>query len=146
VRLDLPLLRKIAWTLVSELLQVDSFELAIYVTPALEMARLNETFLRHQGSTDVLAFDYSESPEKDVLLGEIFICIDEAQKQALRFHTTWQCELVRYVIHGILHLLGHDDHQAVRRRKMKREENRLLKHLASRFELSKLARPRFSPK
>jgi ssRNA-specific RNase YbeY (16S rRNA maturation enzyme) len=45
---------------------------------------------------------------------------------------------VRYVIHGILHLLGHDDLEPVARRKMKRVEGRWLRDIARRFPLSKL--------
>ena len=41
--------------------------------------------------------------------GEMFICVDEAIVQAKKFKTNWQSEVVRYIIHGILHLLGHDD-------------------------------------
>jgi rRNA maturation RNase YbeY len=67
--------------------------------------------------------------------------MDEAQRQAIRFRTTWQSELVRYVIHGILHLIGYDDHQVARRQKMKCEENRFVKHFAARFDLSKLTKP-----
>ena len=74
----------------------------------------------------------------DPLHGEIFICLDDAVKQAREFRTTWQGELTRYVIHGLLHLCGHDDLKPAARRKMKREENRLLRVVAKRFALSKL--------
>ena len=72
------------------------------------------------------------------LHGEIFICLDDAVKQAREFQTTWQSELVRYVIHGLLHLHGHDDLRPAARRLMKREENRLLKATAAQFPISKL--------
>jgi probable rRNA maturation factor len=62
-----------------------------------------------------------------------------AGEQARRFGVTWQAELARYIIHGILHLRGHDDQNATARRRMKREEGRLLKELDGRFRLSKLA-------
>jgi probable rRNA maturation factor len=64
--------------------------------------------------------------------------MDEALIQARRFRTTWQTELVRYLIHGVLHLQGHDDRRSVSRRSMKKEEARLLKKLGRRFCLSKL--------
>jgi probable rRNA maturation factor len=67
----------------------------------------------------------------DTINGELFICVDEAIRQAKRFRTTWQSELMRYIVHGVLHLLGHDDHRAADRLKMKREENRLVRKLAS---------------
>jgi probable rRNA maturation factor len=61
-------------------------------------------------------------------------------KQAREFRTTWQGELARYVIHGLLHLCGHDDLSPKPRRKMKREENRLLRAVSKQFLLSRLAR------
>jgi rRNA maturation RNase YbeY len=77
------------------------------------------------------------------LHGEIFICLHAAVDQARRFRTTWQSEVVRYLVHGVLHLRGHEDLDAASRRRMKREEDRLLQELAGRFRLSQLApRPR----
>jgi rRNA maturation RNase YbeY len=140
LRADTRLLRKITLDLLVRLLPSKAFDLAIHVLPAPEMCRLNETFLRHKGSTDVLAFDYSPPGHRKVLYGEIFVCLDEAFIQARRFGTTWQSELVRYVIHGVLHLTGHDDHHPARRRKMKLEENRLLKQLGRQFDFSELAK------
>jgi probable rRNA maturation factor len=145
---DIRRLRRICTTLLAELLPVKNAELGVTLVAAPEMARLNGQFLQHKGSTDVITFDYSEVPDprlqtaipRSKLHGELFICLDEAVFQARRFRTTWQSELVRYLIHGMLHLLGHDDHRAPDRRKMKREENRLLRLLALRFPLSRLAR------
>ena len=64
--------------------------------------------------------------------------MDDAIRQAKKFKTNWQSEIVRYIVHGVLHLLGHDDVNATAKRKMKREENRLLRKLSARFALSKL--------
>lgn len=140
--MSVKLLNKVARTLLADLLNVGSFELFIYVVGAPEMTRLNEVYLRHAGSTDVLAFDYADGRREGTLFGEIFVCTDEALIQAKRFHTTWQEELVRYVVHGTLHLLGHDDHSAAKRRTMKREENRLLRELAGGVDLQQLGRGR----
>ncbi len=74
------------------------------------------------------------------LHGELFICVDDAVPQAKEFNTSWQSEVVRYIVHGILHLLGHDDLKPDLRRKMKREENRLVRRLARRFSLAQLSR------
>jgi probable rRNA maturation factor len=134
------LLRRILQNLLNELLDVDSFALEISIVSSPEMTRLNETFLRHRGSTDVLAFDYKAVPDHSNLSGEIFICTDEAKIQASRFRTNWQSELVRYAVHGLLHLKGYDDKRNLDRRRMKREENRLLKELGKRFDLLKLTR------
>ena len=59
--------------------------------------------------------------------------------QAKEFKSSWQSELVRYVVHGVLHLLGYDDLKPELRRKMKREENRLVRLLAKRFSLAQLS-------
>ena len=146
IPINTPLLRKITRTLLADLLQLDQFELGITIVRAPEMARINEAFLQHEGSTDVITFNYFENPKpgtrnsKPPLHGELFICIDDALAQARQFHTSWQSELTRYVIHGVLHLRGFDDLRPAGRRKMKREENRLLQKAARLFPLSKLAR------
>jgi rRNA maturation RNase YbeY len=68
------------------------------------------------------------------LHGEIFVCLDEAVSQARQFHTTWQSEVVRYVVHGVLHLLGYDDLDTRARRKMKKAEDALVGRLARQFD------------
>ena len=73
-----------------------------------------------------------------LLHGEIFVCLDEAVSQARRFHTTWQSELVRYVVHGVLHLLGYDDAASRARRKMKAAEDTLVRQLARQFDFHSL--------
>jgi probable rRNA maturation factor len=124
--------------LITDLLQLEDFDVTINLVGEREMTRINETHLQHAGSTDVITFDYSPGPPAELLAGELFVCLDEAVLQAKRFRTTWQSELVRYIIHGLLHLKGFDDLQPVARRKMKRQENRLLKEINVRFRLSKL--------
>ena len=132
------LLRRIVLTLFTDLLQVKAFELGVHVVDEQAMAHLNETFLRHAGPTDVLAFDYAEPGGRGTLCGEIFICAEETVRQARRFRVTWSSELVRYLVHGALHLTGYDDHGHGLRRKMKRKENQLLHELAQRFYLRRL--------
>jgi len=158
-RLNLPLARRITATLLRDLMGLNDFDLGLALVGAAEMARLNRTFLRHAGPTDVLSFDYSDQPGRShgagpaggldscaSLHGDIVICVDEAVAQARRFRTTWQSELVRYIIHGVLHLRGLDDRRPARRRKMKRAEDRLLRRLAGRFDLASLAAAESRPK
>ena len=148
------LLKEIVSAILTDL-TIEHCELEINLIGAGGMAALNETFLRHEGSTDVITFDYSVGPVSSLshfnsekikdrqdafptLHGEIFVCVDEAILQAKQFKTTWQSEIIRYVVHGILHLLGHDDLSSRPKRKMKRKENRLVHQLSRRFALSKL--------
>ncbi len=137
-KLDSQRLRKFTLALLGEL-EIAEAELGVTFVADEEMTLVNETFLQHEGSTDVITFDHT--PEQDSrrkatgtnngsVHGELFICLDEAVRQAKRFRTTWQSELTRYIVHGVLHLLGHDDHGTADRRKMKREENRLVRKLA----------------
>jgi probable rRNA maturation factor len=161
--LNLPLLRRVVRALLQEAWPDASFDLAVYVVAAPRITQLNETFLHHQGSTDVITFDYAESAgqasrpsserlfgalERDrrdacptLLHGEIFVCVDEAVSQARRFRTTWQSELVRYIVHGILHLLGYKDSHSRARRKMKVAEDALVRRLSRQFDFRWLSRP-----
>jgi probable rRNA maturation factor len=118
-------------------LGIQHAELGVHLVSAGTMARVNWQYLRHEGSTDVITFDHTDEVKggrgpEGRLYGELFVCVDDAVKQAREFRTTWQTEIVRYVIHGVLHLLGHDDMQPEPRRKMKREENRLVRRLGGR--------------
>lgn len=138
---DARLLRRITRALLGELLQRSEADLGVFIVAAPEMTRLNETFLRHAGPTDVITFDYSETPtgsSPPALHGEIFVCVDEAVAQARRFRASWQAELVRYVVHGVLHLCGFDDTRPAARRAMKQAENRLLRKVVRRFALRNL--------
>jgi probable rRNA maturation factor len=170
-RIDTALLRRITLHVLKTQLGVAEFELAIHLVGASEMARVNQTFLDHEGSTDVITFDHSAtvgqasslsrtpgalskssnaptrpSPSENrdrleacpTLHGEIFISLDDALKQAREFRTSWQSELVRYVIHGLLHLCGHDDFKPALRRHMKRAESHLLREVNKCFTLARL--------
>jgi probable rRNA maturation factor len=139
VALDRTLLRRLARGLLEELLDRRDYQLGVHFIGATEMARLNETFLGHEGSTDVLTFNHQEDPGSGQLYGEIFISADDALMHARRFHVRWPCEVARYLVHGVLHLEGFDDTAPAARRAMKRQENRLLKELSARFDLGKMS-------
>ncbi len=143
---NLRLLRRVARELLADLLHLEQSDLTVSLLAAPEMTRVNETFVHHAGSTDVITFDYVENEVSSsgcppaTVQGEILICVDEAVAQARQFRTTWPSELVRYLTHGVLHLLGYDDLTAAQRRRMKREEDRLVRELARRLPLWQLDR------
>jgi len=128
--------------LLTEDLGLESFQLGIHLVEPEEMAQVNWDYLQHEGSTDVITFDYrSEVPPDEPVpevYGELYICVSDALKQGKEFKAHWTEELARYVVHGVLHLQGYDDLEPAKRRVMKREENRLVKALAQRFALRKL--------
>jgi rRNA maturation RNase YbeY len=113
-------------------------QLGVYFIHAAEMARLNQQFLGHAGSTDVITFDYREDAPRGGWCGEIFVSVDDAVASAPRYRVTWQLELARYLVHGMLHLRGYDDRRPAARREMKKEENRVLKALSRRMDWGKL--------
>jgi probable rRNA maturation factor len=162
-KINLRLLKEIANALLAEL-EIQKAEIGICLVAAPEMTRLNENFLKHKGSTDVITFDYRDSVGQasslsdfkirkvrdrqdacPTLHGEIFVCVDEAVLQARKFGASWQSEVVRYLVHGVLHLLGFDDSSAGARRRMKRKEGRLLGGLSRRFSLAQLSHPAKMP-
>ena len=133
-----PLLRRVARALLDDVLRWPDYDLSIVLLDNVAMARLNEQFLRHHGSTDVITFNYAENAGE--IRSEIFISINDACDHAAHYRRPWPEEVVRYMVHGALHLAGHDDQRPAARRAMKREENRLLKALSRRFDLRKLER------
>lgn len=148
-RVDTGFLRRLARHLLAAHLQVNRCELCFHLVEAQEMSRINEQFLAHHGATDVITFDYADlrkggsanagsASARVRLHGEIFLCLAEAVAQAKTFRSRWYEELVRYLIHGVLHLCGYDDRTATARRQMKRVENRLVRLLAEEFPLTRL--------
>lgn len=118
--------------------------LGICFVTARAISKLNEKYLRHEGPTDVITFNYVERESAAAgeyrVHGDIFISADEALAQAVVYRTTWQAELVRYLVHGLLHLGRFDDRSPSARRMMKLEEDRRLRKLAKQFSFAQLAR------
>jgi probable rRNA maturation factor len=141
-KINVRLLKQIVSDIFLEL-KISEAEFGINLVGAKEMAQVNWQFLQHEGSTDVVTFDHL-NPESRIqnpelkFHGELFICVDEAVLQAKQFGASWQSEIVRYIVHGVLHLLGHDDLKPHLRRKMKREETRLVRWLAKKFSLAQI--------
>ena len=138
--LDLRLLRRVLRFALEHSFNTSNYELCFHFVPAPEMASVNEKFLNHIGPTDVITFNHSCGDEK--LHGEIFICPEVAVVHARDFRTSWQEEIVRYCVHGVLHLRGYEDVRAGDRRKMKREEDRVVNELSQQFALARLSRAR----
>jgi rRNA maturation RNase YbeY len=138
--IDLRQLRRILRFALERSFSASDYELCFHFVPAPEMAGVNEKFLDHIGPTDVITFDHADSDEK--VHGEIFICPEVAVAQAREFRTSWQQEIVRYCVHGLLHLRGYDDVRAADRRKMKREEDRVVNELTQQFAMARLSRAR----
>ncbi|MBM3859716.1 MAG: rRNA maturation RNase YbeY [Verrucomicrobia bacterium] len=96
--------------------------LGIILVNDAQIAGYNERFHRRAGPTDILTFAYEG-------MGELIISTEQAIANARRFRTTPRRELALYIVHGILHLHGHDDLTPAKRRNMRAAERRLLKAL-----------------
>jgi rRNA maturation RNase YbeY len=90
-----------------------------------DIIHVNRKYLNHKNSTDIITFDYSKLNSS--LEGEILISVDDALENSKRFKTQFKEELLRLVIHGILHLLGYKDKKRDDKKVMKLKEN-LLTH------------------
>ena len=80
-------------------------------------------YLQHDYFTDIITFDYCEG---DRLSGDLFISIDSVRENAKFYNTEFNEELNRVMVHGILHLIGYDDHTQKDQKLMRTKENYFL--------------------
>lgn len=81
---------------------------------------VNIKFLGHDYFTDIITFDYCEG---NVLSGDLFISIDSVRENAEYYKTEFSDELNRVIVHGLLHLIGYDDHTDEEQKVMREKEN-----------------------
>lgn len=120
---------------VMDRLQLHNAALNFVIVGDERMRALHEQFAGVAGTTDVLSFDFSSPPltsdnaalpARHAVEGEIYLCIDEARRHAQRRGHPTAHELLLYATHGLLHLLGYDDHTPEEHRRMHQREDRLL--------------------
>jgi len=108
-------------------------ELSVLLTGDAQMRALNRTHRGKDKATDVLSFP-APSPRSRhaarATLGDIAISVDTARRQAAEYDAPLQSEIHRLLIHGILHVLGHDHHDARERAIMEAEEKRLARFIS----------------
>lgn len=92
-----------------------------------KIIEVNRQFLNHDYFTDIITFDYSTGKK---ISGDIFISLDTVRTNAEQFGATYDNELLRVIIHGILHLCGINDKGPGEREIMEAEENKALSMLA----------------
>ncbi len=102
-------------------------ELSVAVVDDKKIALLHEQFMGDDRPTDVLTFDLREDSDDEAIEGEIVVSVDTARREAARRGLDVREELLRYVVHGVLHLVGLDDHTPAERRKMRRAEDEVLR-------------------
>ena len=89
---------------------------------------VNLKYLQHDYFTDIITVDYCE---KDILSGDLFISIDSVRENARYYGTAFEDELDRVMVHGLLHLIGYDDHTEEEIAVMRQKENYYLEMKAA---------------
>jgi probable rRNA maturation factor len=103
---------------------IEDAEISVAVVGDKTIARLHDEFLGDPTPTDVLSFVFERLESR--LEGEVVVSADTAQAVAPRFAATAEDELLRYVVHGTLHLVGYDDATPSGRAAMRKQERRYL--------------------
>ena len=107
-----------------------SATLAVSLVGDDEIRELNRIHRGKDRPTDVLSFPLAEASDPvggERLLGDVVISIETARRQAADYDASLEAELKRLLVHGVLHVIGHDHRQADERRRMKAEERRIAK-------------------
>lgn len=87
------------------------------------LLEINRQYLNHDYFTDVITFDYSED---NVISGDIFISVDTVADNAKEYNVTFEKELERVMVHGVLHLVGYNDKSDSEVKQMRAKENQYL--------------------
>ncbi len=89
------------------------------------LLEINRQYLSHDYFTDIITFDYTDT-EKKIISGDLLISIDTVRNNAQLFGVSFDNELARVIIHGILHLLGYKDQTPEEKRKIHALEDKYL--------------------
>lgn len=84
---------------------------------------VNKKYLSHDYFTDIITFDYCNG---DILSGDLFISIDSVKENSIFYKTEFIDELNRVIVHGLLHLIGYDDHSEEDIKMMRSKEDHYL--------------------
>ena len=93
-----------------------------------KILEVNKKFLHHDYFTDIITFDDDEG---NLVSGDIFISLDTVRSNSVKFHTDYEQELHRVIVHGVLHLCGINDKGPGEREIMEAAENKALALLAA---------------
>lgn len=87
------------------------------------LLEMNKKYLDHNYFTDIITFNYNSN---NIISGDIFISVETVNRNSSFYDVTFKHELLRVIIHGILHLIGFDDANEMLQKKMREEEDKAL--------------------
>ena len=103
--------------------------LSVVLVGDRRMSALHEAFMKIAGPTDVLTFPLELDDRGRATAGEVIVCVPEARRQAKVRKIEPRLEVLLYALHGMLHLMGHDDRTDRAFRIMHRTEDAILTEL-----------------
>ena len=109
-------------------------EISIAIVDDPTIHDLNVRYLQHDYETDVLSFPLGRDVATGYVAGEVIASADTAKRIAEELATSYKDELLLYVIHGLLHLLGYDDKQADNRQKMRQKERLYMERAGAHYQ------------
>ena len=92
---------------------IDEAEISVALLDDAAIASMNEEYLEHEGPTDVITFAMHEGDEPP--LGDIYVGVEQATRQAAEFGATPAEEVLRLAVHGALHVLGYEHPEGAER-------------------------------
>jgi probable rRNA maturation factor len=98
-------------------------DLSFIFTGDKDMMELNKEFLNSDYLTDVITFNYNE---KSKIRGEIYMNVDAVRRNSIKYKVNLENEIIRVMIHGVLHLSGYDDRTEEEKERMRKVENQWL--------------------
>ncbi len=120
-RIDRETLKRTARVILTDA-EIRHGELSLAVVDQQQMRELHRRFLQQNSPTDVLSFRLDDASRPEWIEGEVVACWDVAAEEAARIGWRPEEELLLYVIHGCLHLVGYEDESRAKQRRMREAE------------------------
>lgn len=124
---------RIALQTILRLLRLNSSCVSVVFCDNKFISKLNRKFFKKYQATDVISFPLQDLAATQYL-GEIVVSVEQAKKMCDFYGKKWQEELILYLIHGILHLVGYDDIKEKERKIMERKQEEILSKLLQRHK------------
>lgn len=121
---DLPFVKVKRW--ITEIIKLHDYrvgEICYIFCHDQKILEVNKQFLNHDYYTDIISFDYTED---NIISGDLFLSLDTIKSNSIKFSTHFKSELLRVIIHGVLHLCGLKDKSEADSKQMRKAEDEAL--------------------